>query len=66
MKLWNEKDKSISRIAQWHLWFAWFPGSIPDQGVYWLQFVHRKGTLVSTGGGDLDEYEKFAWEYKLL
>lgn len=31
------------RLRNWHKWFAWYPISVDDGVIVWLEHVERKG-----------------------
>jgi hypothetical protein len=37
-------DERISRLTNWHRWFAWHPIKVADHDCRWLEYVERKIT----------------------
>ena len=53
--------------TNWHKWFAWYPITIFERNErkvkLWLEYVERKGRIVSGGISESNWYE---WEYRII
>lgn len=55
---WEEK---LNCLQEWHKWFAWRPVRVGSHDCRWLEYIERKGELIS-GWGD----HFWNWEYRAL
>lgn len=59
-------------LHQWHLWFAWYPVTVPTKGKnsgqtrVWLETVCRKGYWHNSRKGywHNSPYNHWSWEFK--
>ena len=50
----------VSRLSNWHWWFAWHPVRIGSHDCRWLEWVARKGEA----GSSMLDGPYWTWEYQ--
>lgn len=64
--MWKIRPRRKCNLAQWHLWFAWYPIRVDETTAAWLMYVERKGSMTLMADSEGYPYEHWEFQYRLL